>query len=111
VEEILRNREKIKSAVQEDLLKSLDKENIILESVNLTNFDFNPEFKKRIEAKQIEEKDKETAQVTLEKKTIEAQQKVEIAKADAEAEIAAAEGQKKSAVLKAEGEKEAKILE
>lgn len=103
VKDILTNRDKIRTAVQDDLLKKLSTESIILESVNLTNFDFNEEFKKSIEQKQVELQEKEKAQIVLEKKTIEAQQKVAEAKANAEAQIAAAEGQKKSKILEGEG--------
>lgn len=103
VKDILTNRDKIRTAVQEDLSKQLAVENFILENVSLTNFDFNADFKKSIETKQVETQEKEKAQVILERKTIEAQQKVAEAKANAEAEIAAAEWQKKSKILEWEG--------
>lgn len=102
VEEILKNREKIRAAVLEDLLKKFSDENLVLETVSLTNFDFNPDYKKSIEARQVEEQLKATAQVTLEKMTIEAQQKVALAKAESEAAIASAEGLKKAKILEGE---------
>jgi len=59
--------------------------------VSLTNFDFNAEFKKSIEEKQIAEQRKEKENYELERVAIEAQQKVKQAEAIAEAKVKEAE--------------------
>jgi regulator of protease activity HflC (stomatin/prohibitin superfamily) len=76
---------------------------IILEWVSLTNFDFNPEFKKSIEEKQIAEQRKEKESYELDRIAIQAQQKVKQAEAEAEAKIKQAEWEKKAKILEWEG--------
>ena len=100
VAEILTKREEIKKNVEAELTADFAEQWIILEWVSLTNFDFNPEFKKSIEEKQIAEQLKEKESYELDRVAIEAQQKVKQAEAEAEAVI-----------KKAEWEKTAKILE
>jgi regulator of protease activity HflC (stomatin/prohibitin superfamily) len=75
------------------------KEWIILEWVSLTNFDFNEEFKRSIEEKQIAEQKKEKENYELERIAIQAQQKVKQAEATAEARIKQAEWEKKAKIL------------
>ena len=99
VSEILTNREKIKSNVETQLSEQFLKDWIILEWVSLTNFDFNLEFKKSIEEKQIAEQRKEKENYELERVAIEAQQKVKQAEAIAEARIKQAEWEKQAKVL------------
>lgn len=99
VAEILTNREKIKSNVEEELTKEFAGQWITLEWVSLTNFDFNPEFKKSIEEKQIAEQLKEKESYELDRVAIQAQQKVKQAEAEAEAKIKKAEWEKKAKIL------------
>ena len=99
VSEILTNREKIKTAVEEELSKEFSKQWIILEWVSLADFNFNSEFKKSIEEKQIAEQKMEKEKYELERIAIQAQQKVKEAEADAEARIKKAEWEKKAKVL------------
>ena len=99
VSEILTNREKIKTAVEEELSKEFSKQWIILEWVSLADFNFNSEFKKSIEEKQIAEQKIEKEKYELERIAIQAQQKVKEAEADAEARIKKAEWEKKAKVL------------
>ncbi|MFK7779619.1 MAG: prohibitin family protein [Candidatus Gracilibacteria bacterium] len=103
VSEILTNREKIKNAVEKELTEEFGKVGIILEGVSLANFDFNAEFKKSIEEKQIAEQRMEKEKYELERIAIKAQQKVKEAEADAEAKIKRAEGEKRAKILEGEG--------
>lgn len=99
VAEILTNREKIKSNVEAELKDIFLADGIILEWISLTNFDFNPEFKRSIEEKQIAEQRKEKESYELDRIAIQAQQKVKQAEAEAEAKVTQAEWTKKAKIL------------
>lgn len=98
VYETLQNREKITQNVNEKLRTLLLKENIVLENVALSNFDFDPKFKSAIEDKQVAAVNKEKEQITLDTVAIKAQQKVKQAEADRDAAIEIAEGQKQAKI-------------
>ena len=82
VAEILTKREEIRNKVFEYLRDVLAKENIILEDVNLTNFEFNEQFKAAIEQKQIEEQKAQKEDYVLKQKEIRVQQKIKEAEAE-----------------------------
>jgi regulator of protease activity HflC (stomatin/prohibitin superfamily) len=103
VAEILTNREKIKNAVEKELTAEFLKEWIIFEWVSLSDFNFNAEFKKSIEEKQIAEQRMEKEKYELERIAIQAQQKVKEAEADSEAQIKRAEWEKQAKILQWEG--------
>ena len=103
VSEILTKREEIKKNVEAELSEEFAKEWILLEWVSLANFDFNAEFKKSIEEKQIAEQRMEKEKYELERVAIQAQQKVKEAEADAEAKIKRAEWEKQAKILEWEG--------
>lgn len=92
VAEILTKREEIKNAVLEDLKKNLAKDDIILEDINLVNFDFNQQFKAAIEQKQIEEQKAEKEKYILQQIEISSQQQVKKAEATKESKILEGEG-------------------
>ncbi|HEY5713882.1 MAG TPA: prohibitin family protein [Candidatus Gracilibacteria bacterium] len=92
VADILTKREEIKKLVQEYLTAELGRDNIILEDVNLTNFDFNPQFKAAIEQKQIEEQKAQKEEYVLRQIEISSQQKVKQAEANKQAKILEGEG-------------------
>ncbi len=87
VAEILTKREEIRNQIIEDLKARLAVDGIILEDVELTNFDFNAEFKAAIERKQIAEQEAETEENKLRQKEIQVQQTIKIAEADKQAKI------------------------
>lgn len=62
VEEIIVKRETLRSMIEDSLRARVSGYNITLESVNLVNIGFDPEFNKVVEAKQIEEQKIKTAQ-------------------------------------------------
>ena len=92
VAEILTNREEIKTRVFEALKEDLAKANIVLEDVNLVNFDFNPNFKAAIEQKQVEEQKAQKEEYVLQQIEISSQQKVKKAEAEKQAKILEGEG-------------------
>jgi prohibitin 2 len=92
VAEILTNREEIKNRVFDALKEDLADENIVLEDVNLVNFDFNPNFKAAIEQKQVEEQKAQKEEYVLQQIEISSQQKVKKAEAEKQAKILEGEG-------------------
>jgi prohibitin 2 len=92
-EECITNRAAVKDAIATALIERLSVRGIITESVNITDFQFSPEFTAAIEAKVVAQKQIETAQNTLERMRVEAEQAVVVATGQANAAIAAAQGQ------------------
>lgn len=92
VAEILTKREEIRDKVFRYLEKELLNNHIVLEDVNLTNFDFNDQFKAAIEQKQIEEQKAQKEEYILKQKEIRVQQIIKEAEADKQAKILEGEG-------------------
>ncbi len=92
VSDILTKREEIKNLVQEYLTIELAEDFIVLEDINLTNFDFNAQFKAAIEQKQIEEQKAQKEEYILRQIEISSQQKVKKAEAEKQAKILEGEG-------------------
>lgn len=84
VEQIIVEREKVKSSIEESLTKKLSEYNIILESLNLVDIDFTDEFNKVVEQKQIEEQKIKTAE--YQRRQAEEYKKKTILEAEAEAQ-------------------------
>lgn len=96
----------------EDLIQSKVKEyGIIIDSLNITNFEFSVEFDAAIEAKQVAEQNKLKAETEKEQKIIEAEaaarEKTIAAEAEAEAARIKAEGEAAAIKTKADAEAEA----
>jgi regulator of protease activity HflC (stomatin/prohibitin superfamily) len=62
VEQIIVQRETLKGLIEKALGERLTAYHVVLESVNLVNIEFDPEFSKAVESKQIEEQKIKTAQ-------------------------------------------------
>ena len=92
VADILTKREEIKKKVFEDLKNNLAKDDIVLEDINLVNFDFNQQFKAAIEQKQIEEQKAEKEKYILQQIEISSQQAVKKAEATKQSKILEGEG-------------------
>lgn len=84
VEEIIVRRDSLRSGIENSLREKLKEYNIILENVNLVNIDFDEEFNKVVEQKQIEEQRIKTAEYQK-RQAIEFKEKT-ILEAQAEAE-------------------------
>jgi prohibitin 2 len=101
-EECITNRAAVKDAIATALIERLSIRGIITESVNITDFQFSPEFTAAIEAKVVAQQQIETAQNTLERMRVEAEQAVVVATGQANAAIAAAQGQAQANKIVAE---------
>lgn len=92
VADILTKREEIKDFVFKNLKQSMAKDNMVLEDINLTNFDFNAQFKDSIEQKQIEEQKAQKEEYVLKQKEIQVQQRIKEAEANKKAKVLEGEG-------------------
>jgi regulator of protease activity HflC (stomatin/prohibitin superfamily) len=84
VDELLANRENVKSEITENIKAKLKPYHIIVDNVSITSFLFSEQFNKAIEAKQVAEQDALTAKNKLEQVKVEAEQKIASARAEAE---------------------------
>lgn len=85
--ELITNREKVKTRLDDALSQRLGAYNIIVEpnGVSLTDFEFSPEYNAAIEAKQVAQQESEKQRYILSKATMEAQTAITKAKGEAEA--------------------------
>ncbi len=83
-EELLKKRDLVKENIVEILRNDLIKYNVILEDVQITNFQFSASFDDAIEAKQTAEQSALKAKYELDRVKIEAEKKITLAKAEAE---------------------------
>ena len=83
VEQIIVQRDQLKEEIESELRTKLSNYFIVVESVNLVDIEFTPEFNKVVEEKQIEEQKIRTAQYI--RMQAEENKKTEILKAEAEA--------------------------
>lgn len=95
-EDMILKREQVKADISSAMTKKLAERGIIVENVNITNFEFSQEFTAAIEAKVVAAQNVLQAQNKLEQIKVEAQQAVAKAEGDANAAIARAEGQAKA---------------
>jgi regulator of protease activity HflC (stomatin/prohibitin superfamily) len=84
-EDCITKRAEVKDAISFSLVNRLAERGIIVESVNITNFEFSPEFTAAIEAKVVAQQKIETAQNDLERMKVEAEQAVVVAQGKAQA--------------------------
>lgn len=90
-EDCVVKRAEVKDAISTSLVTRLSERGIIVESVNITNFEFSPEFTAAIEAKVVAQQRIETAQNDLERMKVEAEQAVVVAQGKAKANETLAE--------------------
>lgn len=84
-DQLLAKRDVVKGEIEDALKSSLTPYFIVVEAVQITNFDFSKEFNATIEAKQMAEQNAQKAKNDLTRIQVEAEQRVTIAKAEAEA--------------------------
>lgn len=87
-EELITNREKVRSQAEESLKAHLLNYHVIVESFNIVNFNFSPEFNAAIEAKQVAQQQVETAKQKLAQAQVDAQTALAAAKGQADAQAA-----------------------
>lgn len=105
-EQLLSMRESIRNEIEVALKESLSPYNIVVEAVQITNFDFSEQYNAAIEAKQVAEQNALKAKNDLERIKIEAEQKIALAEAEAQtiriqSEAVRAQGGKEYVSLKA----------
>src|SRR5919108_3127646 len=106
-EELITNRETVKSQIEEQIKARLAAYNIIADAVSITDFQFSDQFRSAVEAKVAAQQRALQAQNELRRIQIEAQQNEAKAIGEQKANIARAEGIKQSNVLQAQGEAQA----
>jgi prohibitin 2 len=104
VEEMILKRDIVKQSITQSLINRLSERGIIVEAVNLTNFNPSEQFNKAIEDKMVAAQSVLTAQNKLQQIEVEAKQAAARAEGEKQAAILQAEGQKQAAILQAEGE-------
>lgn len=83
-EEMITKRESIRSDIEKALAEKVQQYGIKIDGVNVTNFEFSPEFNKAIEAKVTAEQNALAQKNKLEQVKYEAEQRITQAKAEAE---------------------------
>lgn len=84
-EEVITTRNQVSQNALELLQSKMKDYGIVIDSVNLTNLSFSPEYTKAIEEKQVAEQKVQTAKQNLEKTKIESEAKLVQAEAEAKA--------------------------
>lgn len=85
-EELITRREEVKTNARNLLKSRLDDYYIIVDDVNIVNFDFSREFNVAIEAKQVAQQEVQKARQELERAKVDAERRVTEAQAQAEAQ-------------------------
>lgn len=101
-EELITERSVVSQEIRESISNRLQQFGVVVDAVNITNFDFSAEFNKSIEDKMTAEQRAKQAEKELERYKFEAQQKVETAKGEAEAVLEKAKAEAESLKLKSE---------
>ena len=106
-ENLITNRETVKSEIESNIKSRLAPYNIVVEALSITEFQFTEQFRRAVEAKVEAEQRALQANNDLRRIEIEAQQAEARAIGEQQANIARAEGVRQAAVLQAQGEAEA----
>ncbi|MCL2711573.1 MAG: prohibitin family protein, partial [Planctomycetaceae bacterium] len=101
-EELITERAKVSSDFLKSISSRLEQRGVVIEAVNITSFDFSPEFNKAIEEKVIEEQAVKKAENELERIKIEADQAEAKAKGEAAALLEKAQAEAEALGLKKE---------
>ena len=84
-EELITKRNEVSDNCEKELNEKISMYGLMVDSLNITDFDFSDEFNKAIEEKQVAEQKVLTAKQELEKEKIEAEKKLVKARAEKEA--------------------------
>lgn len=103
-EEIVQKRAELKRQVFDNLKARLAPHRIDVVDVSIVNIDFNPEYAKAIEQKQVQQQQVQQAEYIRQQREKEGQQHEALAKGVAAAAIAKAEGDAKSTRLRGDAE-------
>ena len=99
-EELITERATVSREIHESIITRLERFGVVIEAVNITSFEFSPEFNRAIEDKVMAVQRALQAERELERYRFEAQQKVETAKGEAEAIMEKAQAEAEALGLK-----------
>ena len=99
-EALITERSNVSEGIYKSISSRLEQFGVIVSAINITSFDFSPEFNRAIEDKVMAEQKALQAKNELERFIIEAQQKVETAKGEAEAIVEKAKAEAEGLELK-----------
>jgi regulator of protease activity HflC (stomatin/prohibitin superfamily) len=87
-EELITKRDLVRKKAEDALASQLMEYHIIIERLNIVNFDFSPEYNEAIEKKQVAQQEVETAKQELAKAQVEAEKAIAEAQGQADAQAA-----------------------
>jgi regulator of protease activity HflC (stomatin/prohibitin superfamily) len=109
-QDLITKREQLAGEIKDKISTDLKVYNVIVDGVNITNFDFSTAYDQAIETKQIAQQNALAEQYRLQQVTVSAQQQVVQANAEADAAVATAQGRAKATILQAQADAEAYAL-
>lgn len=109
-QELITKRAQLASQIKDKISTDLKVYNVLVDGVNITNFDFSPAYNQAIENKQIAQQKALEEQYRLQQVQVSAQQQVVQANAQADAAVATAQGQAKATILQAQADSQAYTL-
>ena len=109
-QDLITKREQLGSEIKDKIATDLRVYDVIVDGVNITNFDFSQAYDQAIENKQIAQQNALEEQYHLQQVQVSAQQQVVQANAQADAAVAIAQGQAKATILQAQADAQAYVL-
>jgi regulator of protease activity HflC (stomatin/prohibitin superfamily) len=106
-QDLITKREQLASEIKQKISDDLKVYDVIVDGVNITNFDFSQAYDQAIENKQIAQQNALEEQYHLQQVQVSAQQQVVQANAQADAAVAIAQGHAKATILQAQADAEA----
>jgi regulator of protease activity HflC (stomatin/prohibitin superfamily) len=106
-QDLITKREQLGSEIKDKIATDLRVYDVIVDGVNITNFDFSQAYDQAIEAKQIAQQNALEEQYHLQQVQVSAQQQVVQANAQADAAVATAQGAAKATILQAQADAQA----
>jgi len=109
-QELITRRDQLASEIKQKISDDLKVYDVIVDGVNITNFNFSDAYEQAIENKQIAQQNALEEQYKLQQVQVSAQQQVVQADAQADAAVAIAQGQAKATILQAQADAQAYTL-
>jgi len=109
-QDLIVKRGQLGGEIKDKIAADLKTYDVVVDGVNITNFDFSPAYNQAIENKQIAQQNALEEQYHLQQVTVSAQQQVVQANAQADAAVATATGAAKATILQAQADATAYTL-
>jgi regulator of protease activity HflC (stomatin/prohibitin superfamily) len=106
-QDLITKREQLAGEIKDKIATDLRVYDVIVDGVNITNFDFSAAYDQAIENKQIAQQNALEEQYHLQQVQVSAQQQVVQANAQADAAVATAQGAAKATILQAQADAQA----